>query len=77
MTKKEYEKAFRDLPDALTPQEAAGILRVSVKTVYKLLRTNALPSVRVGREYRIAKTKLICYLRGPATDIRTQNVLFP
>lgn len=61
---KEYEEAFRDLPDAMTPKEAADALRVSTKTIYKLLRTNTLPAIRVGREYRIAKSTLIGYLLG-------------
>ncbi|MBR1811178.1 MAG: helix-turn-helix domain-containing protein [Clostridia bacterium] len=64
MTKKEYEKKYRDLPDALSPQEVADLLRVNIKTVYKMLRDKVIPSVRVGREYRVAKTKVIEYLRG-------------
>ena len=47
MTKKEHEKE----------------LRVSTKTVYKLIKEKALPAVKVGRENRIAKSQLIDYLR--------------
>ena len=61
MTKKEYIKKFRDLPDALSAVEVADTLRVNVKTVYKLICTGAIPAVRVGREYRVAKETLIDY----------------
>ena len=64
MTKKEYAKQFRDLPDAMTATEAAQVLRVNVKTVYSQIRNGAIPAVRVGREYRIAKGALIDYLRS-------------
>ena len=64
MTKKEYAKQFRDLPDALSAVEVAEALRVSVKTVYKLIRADTIPAVRVGREYRVAKGALINFLRS-------------
>ena len=41
---------------ALTAAEVAEILRVSTKTVYKLIKEKSLPAVKVGRENRIAKS---------------------
>lgn len=55
MTKKEREKELRCYPAALTATEVAEILRVSTKTVYKLIKEKSLPAVKVGRENRIAK----------------------
>lgn len=63
MTKKEYEKSLCKYPVALTSKEVAEILRVSVKTVYKLIKEKTLPAVKVGRENRIAKSQLIDYLQ--------------
>ena len=63
MTKKEHEKELRCYPAALTAAEVAEILRVSTKTVYKLIKEKSLPAVKVGRENRIAKSQLIDYLR--------------
>lgn len=63
MTKKEHEKELRCYPAALTAAEVAEILRVSTKTVYKLIKDKSLPAVKVGRENRIAKSQLIDYLR--------------
>jgi excisionase family DNA binding protein len=63
MTKKEREKELRCYPAALTATEVSEILRVSVKTVYKLIKEKTLPAVKVGRENRIAKSQLIDYLQ--------------
>ena len=38
MTKKEYEKSLCKYPMALTVTEVSEILRVSTKTVYKLIK---------------------------------------
>jgi len=63
MTKKEYEKSLCKYPTARTVAEVSEILRVSTKTVYKLIKEKNLPAVKVGRENRIAKSHLINYLR--------------
>ena len=74
MTKKECEKELRCYPAALTAAEAAQILRVSIKTVYKLIHEKTLPAVKVGRENRIAKSPVsythlvwrsFCWYRDP------------
>jgi len=42
----------------LTVPEVAGILRVSVRTVYNLLEAGALRGVRVGRAWRVPESAL-------------------
>ena len=42
----------------LTPREAALALRVSRETVYRLVRSGALPSVRVGGQLRLPRAAL-------------------
>jgi excisionase family DNA binding protein len=42
----------------LTVAEVAGILRVSVRTVYNLLEAGALRGVRVGRAWRVPESAL-------------------
>ncbi len=74
MPKKEREKELRCYPAALTAAEVAEILRVSTKTVYKLIKEKTLPAVKVGRENRIAKSHLINYLRQ--IDKRDSNPKF-
>ena len=76
MTKKEYEKSLCKYPAALTAAEVAEILRVSTKTVYKLIKEKSLPAVKVGRENRIAKSQLIDYLRQRETSSSNPKVCF-
>ncbi len=45
--------------DMLTVKEAAGLLRVNVKTIHKLLASGDLPHVRLGRVIRIPSRVLL------------------
>ena len=76
MKKKEHEKELRCYPAALTAAEVAEILRVSTKTVYKLIKEKSLPAVKVGRENRIAKSQLIDYLRQKEVPSSNPKVCF-
>ena len=66
MTRRERERELRSYPMALTVQEVAEILRVCTKTVYKLIKENSIPSVKIGREIRVSKVRLIDYLQNSA-----------
>ncbi|MBI4269062.1 MAG: helix-turn-helix domain-containing protein [Candidatus Rokubacteria bacterium] len=46
------------LPELLTAEEAAGWLRVGRNTVYDMLRSGALRSVRLGRLIRVPREAL-------------------
>jgi excisionase family DNA binding protein len=35
---------------------------ISKKLAYRLLKQNIIPSIRVGREYRIAKTDVVNFV---------------
>ena len=48
MTKREITKSLKEYPAALTVKELSEILRVSTKTVYKLLKEGALPRLQGG-----------------------------
>ncbi len=50
---------LEDLPDVLRPEQAARLLRVSVNTLYALVRAGAIPGLRVGRGIRILKRSLL------------------
>ena len=62
MRRRQIETELRKFKSALTADETAHILRVSTKTIYRLIKENTLPAVKVGRGYRIAKSVLIDYL---------------
>lgn len=45
-----------------TPEEAAGILRVSRRTLYSYLRDGALRSAKLGRIWRITRKDIDAFL---------------
>ena len=48
----------------LTVAEVATMMRVSKMTVYRLVRSGELESIRVGRSYRIPDQAVNLYLRA-------------
>ena len=50
--------------EILTPEEAAGYLRVHPQTVYRRLRAGALPGAKVGEQWRLRKADLDQFLKG-------------
>jgi excisionase family DNA binding protein len=52
----------------LTAAEVADQLRVSTMTIYRLIRSGALPAVRVGRNYRVPVADLERYLTAQVVD---------
>lgn len=44
--------------DIITPQEAAAILKLHQRTIYKLLKEGNLPGARVGGVWRINRAAL-------------------
>jgi excisionase family DNA binding protein len=49
----------------LTRREAAGVLKVSTRTIDRLLDRGALRAVRIGRSVRIPKTELERFVMRP------------
>lgn len=51
------------LPEILTVDEAAQLLRLNRKTVYEALARGEIPGARrIGRSYRIARAALLAWL---------------
>lgn len=48
----------------LTVAEVATLMRVSKMTVYRLVHSNELTAVRVGRSFRVPEQAVQEYLRG-------------
>ena len=51
----------------LTVGEVADHMRVSNMTVYRLIKSGALPAIRVGKNYRIRASDLTAYLDASVT----------
>jgi excisionase family DNA binding protein len=50
-------------PDGLlTVREVAEAMRVSTMTVYRLIKAEELPAIRVGKHFRIRRRDLTGYL---------------
>ncbi len=50
---------FEDLPDMVTPEDAMSFLQMSRNTVYALLKSGEIPSIKFGRLIRIQKNALV------------------
>ena len=70
------EEAGRfDFRGTHTPAEVAEILKVTPSKVYDLLHTRELPSVRVGRQFRVGKFSLWCYLNSLDREGLVEEIL--
>ena len=58
-----YKAVFKDYPDVLDVKQVSQLLGVSTKTVYRLLRTETLASLKVGREFRVPKVNVMKYVK--------------
>lgn len=52
----------------LTVQEVADLMRVSSMTVYRLIKSNELRAVRVGRSFRVREEDVDGYLQQSYTQ---------
>ena len=59
-----YRLMLKEYPDVLNIEQMCEVLGISKKTGYKLLQSNIITSMKVGRTYRIPKIHLIAYLRA-------------
>jgi len=51
--------SVEDYPEIMNVEEVADLLRVSTQTVYNLARSGKLPAVKVGREWRFNREKVL------------------
>ena len=66
------EELLKEYPAALSISEVAEILNITPATVRRHIKTNDIPSIKVGRLVRIPKDSLINYLHGDSTPIRKE-----
>ena len=48
----------------LTTEEVLEYLQVNLRTVYRLIKSNSIPAVRVGRQWRFKKHDIDAWLEG-------------
>jgi excisionase family DNA binding protein len=68
MTKRvEVSAARLGLPSFLKTEEVLAYLKVTPRTIYRLIRTGELPAVRIGRQWRFRRDDLDAWLDRQAT----------
>jgi len=52
----------------MTPAEVLKRLRVNARTLYRLMRKESLPAVRIGRQWRVRPSDFDLWLRRQSFD---------
>ena len=60
--KENYEIMFTTYPDVVNIFQLKEMLGIGINLAYKLVRNKTIPSLKVGREYKISKGNIIYYL---------------
>lgn len=60
--KENYELMFTAYPDIVNIIQLKEMLGIGINLAYKLVRSKTIPSLKVGREYKIPKRNIIYYL---------------
>lgn len=58
---------FANYPDSMTLRDVANALGISTKLASRLVREGSIYGVKVGREYRVAKTTVMEYIMDRRT----------
>jgi len=53
---------FEEYPDVVGIEDLCKMLGIGQKLTYRILRENKIPSLRIGREYKIAKIDVINFI---------------
>lgn len=54
---------FRDYSDMVNVSELSQMLKIGRNTAYELVRAGIIPSVKIGRQIRIAKESVLDFIR--------------
>ena len=60
--KENYYLMFTAYPDIVNIVQLKEMLGIGVNLAYRLVRNQTIPSLKVGREYKIPKRNIIYYL---------------
>jgi excisionase family DNA binding protein len=61
-SRKIVAESLADLPLVLSVQQVQEILAVSKTTAYQLVHTGTIPSIRIGRSFRVTRAALAMFL---------------
>ena len=60
--KENYQMMFTSYPDLVNINQLKEMLGIGITLAYRLVRNNAIQSLKVGRQYKIPKRSVIAYL---------------
>ena len=60
--KDNYKLMFTTYPDVVTVNQLKDMLGISITLAYRLVKSNNIKSLKIGREYKIPKANVISYL---------------
>lgn len=55
---------FKTYPDIVTPEQVMKMLGIGKNTVYHLLNSGEIKSIRIGNRHKIPKIYVIDYIQG-------------
>lgn len=73
MEEKPIEQMFKDFPDIMNVKQIQEALGIGKTLTYKLLNTNAIESMKIGKVYRVTKINLIKYVHKDKSYTNTDN----
>jgi excisionase family DNA binding protein len=53
-----FNDSAREMEAFLTTEEVLSYLRITPRTIYRLIRSGELPAVRIGRQWRFRRPDL-------------------
>ncbi len=60
--KENYALMFTEYPDLVDVVQLKEMLGIGITLAYRLVKNKTIPSLKVGREYKIPKRNVISYL---------------
>ncbi len=60
--KENYDLMFTSYPDLVNIVQLKEMLSIGITLAYRLVKNKTIPALKVGREYKIPKRNIICYL---------------
>ncbi len=60
---------LENYPDVLTPNDLMKFLSIGRNTVYDILKSGKLASIKIGKQYRIPKNSVVRYLNSCYNDL--------
>lgn len=58
------ENTFTEYPEIVCPRTAAKMLGIGMNSIYNVLKTGELKSIRIGRLHKIPKLYIINYINN-------------